>query len=395
MNNKHDSFASRYKSVIGQGCLTNSKHFDTDVYGVFPTCVVSASGVTIVDEHGDKYIDYKCGLGTNILGFDNPIITKAHEKARKVGQCPSYPTKFEADAAEALTEMFTFPERWKFLNSGSEACAAAAIIARSYTNRKLILSSGYHGWMPTFQALTPPHYGCNDDANIETFRIGRIANDVAAVIIEPDQYRPSELNAIRKECDKCGVVLVFDEIITSFRYRHYSVSGYTGCRPDLILLGKAMANGGTISAVGGHQDLMDSPYFVSGTFCGETTALAAVRAVVTTLQTHDLYQNDTLWDAGGRFKEEFNAISDAIQIDGYNTFGRFNATWEYLSLFRQQMCLAGYTLSTAWFYNNVHIEHQQEFMHAAKESIGRIERHEVKLKGKMPLKPMALIVRES
>ncbi len=390
----------RAQNCIAQGALTNSKHPFSFVYGVYPTHIINASGATVTDEKNKTYIDYICGLGTNLVGYGNPKLAGALRGCLDVGFSHSLPTRFEVETAEALKSMFHFCEVFKFLNSGSEACLAAVKIARAYTGRNLVLSDGYHGWGDDFVSLTPPATGVPERSSIRALTsLTDINSDVACVIVEPvvtdySDERRKYLNDLREACTKHGVILIFDEIITGYRFRSHAVCLDTNIRPDLLVIGKCMANGLTISAVGGLKEVMNGNYFISTTYAGEITALTIAKKVVEVLQKDIDYRISSLWEAGARFMEKFNSVApEVIKIVGYPTRGRFEGTPENKTLFMQEACDCGFLFGPSWFYNFPLMAHDDVVLSNVSDIILKVKAKRVVLRGEMPRSPFAAKVR--
>lgn len=387
--------------AIGQGALTNSKRPESHVMGVYPTHVKRGFGPKIMDMWGNEYLDYICGLGANILGYGHNKINLALIDHIKKGYSHSLPTYKEVEVAEKLKGKFLFCERFKFLKTGSEACSAAVKMARAYTGRRKVLSHGYHGWHDLFVSLTPPAKGVVGEFQIEKLDedLSKVdLTDVACVIIEPvidhiDRKRIDWLKDLREKCTKAGTVLIYDEVITGFRFDELSVANHTGIKPDLIILGKAMANGMPLSAVGGSKDILDGDYFVSSTYAGELLSLVACDAVMDIL-TKQKVRN--LWLAGEQFLEEFNKAGNGIiQIRAYPTRGVFVAEEEDLAIFFQEACKAGILFCKSWFYSVPLIEHKDYTIRICSMIIEKMKRKEFKLHGNKPKPAFAQNVREA
>ena len=393
----------RAQDCIAQSYLTNSKRPESLIKGIFPTHAKRGHGCHIWDHQGRKYLDFIGGLGTNLLGYANEPVNDAIRKQLSDGASLSLATHHELECAEKLKEMFVFADCWKFLKTGSEACSAAVRIARAKTGRMWVLSDGYHGWHDGFVSLTPPHLGClgAPEMRFSTAKDKGIPpTEVAAIIIEPvltewGPERAHELQALREHCTKYGIMLIFDEIITGFRFPKFSAAGYFGITPDLICLGKAIANGLPLAAVGGKYATMNAAeYFVSSTYAGETLSLVAAKAVMTQLQTKlDL---DWLWKQGKAFMETFNAIwPQGVRLEGYPTRGRLGGQDAAKALFMQEACTAGMLFGPSWWFNFPMVEEWRNAMGAIRAILEKIQRGEVVLKGEMPQSPFAQRVREA
>jgi aminotransferase MxcL len=381
------------RKYIAQGCLTNSKHPDRFVGGIYPTHAKSADGCTIIGNDNIAYIDFICGLGTNLFGYNNVLINQAVMSAMGQGFSHSLPTRHAAEACEKLCELFPFVDKWKFLKTGSEACSAAVRIARSNTQRRVILSDGYHGWHDQFVSLTPPASGVGATSAMRKYDVySQINADVAAVIIEPDRFTFDYLKMLRDACIAQGSLLIYDEVITGLRYKSYSVSEASKIRPDLIILGKAIAGGLPLAAVGGPPDLMDGDYFVSSTYAGEILSLAVCRKICEMIQTN--YKVDELWKTGGEFVQRFNELTKLVQIEGYNTRGAFKFVDDtYKALFFQESCKAGILFGPSWFWSFAHIGITDQVISVCDSIIRKLATGKVKIEGRLPTSPFAAKVR--
>jgi glutamate-1-semialdehyde aminotransferase len=388
----------RAQDSIAQGYLTNSKRPETFVKGVYPTHVARGQGCYLWDHKGKKYIDFICGLGTNLLGYGNESVSSAIRQWLPNGWSHSFGTHLEIELAEKLKGIVPFVDLWRFLKTGTDACLAAIKIARAATGRSLVLSEGYHGWSDDFVSLTEPALGVPRPRPIKTLG-AVIPDDTAAVIVEPvvtdaSPERLDWLRHLRTQCDKVGALLVFDEVITGLRFPKWTVSSYAGVTPDLIVLGKALANGMPLAAVGGKKAVMQSgEWFISSTYAGEVLSLAAAAATITTIERRLPLQH--LWDSGRRWLERFNAVADGVvRIDGYPTRGVLvGASPEHKALFMQEACMAGMLFGPSWFWNFPHAECAFDALGPIEAVCGRIRRGEVRLEGEMPRSPFAQQVR--
>lgn len=389
----------RSTESIAHGALTNSKRAQSFVKGVFPTHLTRGRGCYVWDTQGNKYIDFIAGLGSNLLGYAHPEISEAIVKQAALGSTLSLGTPLEVECAEKVKEMFPFVEKVRFLKTGSDACSAAIRIARASTRRGWIQSEGYHGWHDEFVSLTPPANGIpNDDYYIDRYHPENGVSGDAAVIIEPimtdmSQRRIAELKELRKKCTEIKTLLIFDEVITGLRFPNYSVAQEYNIIPDIICLGKALGGGMPISVVGGKANIMESDYFVSSTFAGETLSLAASLKTMQLLQTK--YKMDHLWEKGAQFLFRFNEIwRDGLTLEGYPTRSILKGEELTKALFMQECCKAGILMGTSLFFTFPHIDLMDEVLSAFSDILRRIRLKEVKLEGDLPIKPFAAKVRD-
>jgi len=392
-------YQRRAMECIAQGSLTNSKRPSCLIEGIYPTHLATGHGAYVWDVEGNRFLDFICGLGSNILGYGHPEVTEAIIHRAHQGATLSLSSYTELFTAEKVKELVPWVEQVKFLKTGSEACQAALRIARAYTKRNRVYTEGYHGWSDEFVSLTPPALGVMHHQWIRKLEAAEIEPDTAAVIIEPVMLDTSDdriawLRQLREFCTRNGVVLIFDEIITGFRYPGFTVAQHYGIQPDLICLGKAIANGMPLSAVAGKRDLMSGQeYFVSSTFAGETLSLAAATKTMQLLQTK--YRLEHLWEKGGQFLKAFNSIwPGMIQIEGYPTRGYFKGDPEVKAKFWQEACRAGILFGPSWFFNFHHISVMDQVLNTCSDILTRIRTGSVQLEGKAPQSPFAAKVRE-
>lgn len=393
---------NEYQEHIAQGCLTNSKHPNTHVYGVYHKVFRWGIDEYIYSTDGKKrWLDFICGLGTNLLGYGNKQVSASVASALKVGNSPSMPTRTEVDVAKKLKETFIGFDKVKFLKTGSEACSAAIRYARAHTGRQKILSQGYHGWHDSFTSITPPAMGVVRNQKVEMLTgLMQIDDDVAAVIIEPietsfTKARKDYLTEVRELCTKHGVLLIFDEIITGLRFNGHSVSNLWNIRPDMICLGKALGNGFPLAAVMGPRQVMDNPdVFVSSTYSGDVISLVAANAVLNILKTDPNYRIDQLWEDGIDFITKFNSFYPHVQITGYPTRGAFVGGPEIKALFFQEAFKAGMLFGPSWFYNFPLMKHKDNVLSACQDILTNIRLGKVKLEGKVPKSPFSVKYRK-
>jgi glutamate-1-semialdehyde 2,1-aminomutase len=260
-----------------------------------PERMVHASGCRVWDTAGREYIDYVMALGAVGLGYGYPQVSFAATEAIGGGVVGPLPPVLEGELAERLSGRIPWLERLRFFKTGAEAVAAAVRIARVATGRDFVVGCGYHGWLDWCQgdaiagvpAVTRALFRelpFNDVAAARTV-IREIGDTLAAVVVEPLVVaEPSRdwLDTLRAETTRVGAVLVFDEIKTAFRLGVGGAAERYGVKPDLACLGKAMANGFPLSAVGGRRDVMEAVTrtWISSTLATETVSLAAARATL-------------------------------------------------------------------------------------------------------------------
>lgn len=284
--------------------------------GGSPYLVARAEGAHVWDVEGNRYIDLVQSYGAVILGHAHPAVTAALRAAAPDGTSYGAPTPREMKLAEAISSRVASCEQVRLMNSGTEATSTAVRLARGATGRKRIVtfSGNFHGATDALLAAggsgvatlgLPGTAGVPDEAVANTIVapynvVPTLDDRVAAVIVEPvaanmGVVAPTQgfLQGLRRECDRVGALLVFDEVITGFRLGAGGAQEKYDVRPDLTCFGKVIGGGLPIGAVGGRRDLMAtlSPIgkvFHAGTLAGNPMATAAGLAALNEL-TDDVY----------------------------------------------------------------------------------------------------------
>ncbi len=202
-----------------------------------------------------------------------------------------------------------------------------------------------------------------------------------------------DAKALVNKINIAGDLFVRDESITGFRYPKYTLSGYNGSVPDIIVLGGTIANGMPLTAVAGKYHIMNAYPYGDGTIhSGEILSLAAALETMTLLQT--TYQLDWLWANGQKFLDEFNSYSDKLKLVGQPTHAEFVGDSMTKALFWQEACKAGMLFGQQWYYSFPAIEEARNAMGSIKTILQRVDRGDVKLEGDMPCSEFANKVRE-
>ncbi|HPH55291.1 MAG TPA: glutamate-1-semialdehyde 2,1-aminomutase [Smithella sp.] len=284
--------------------------------GGHPRFVLKAKGSRIYDTLGKAYIDYVLSWGPMILGHAHPDVTAAVRAALKQGTSFGAPTLSETAIAEMISSALPSIERIRMTSSGTEAAMTAIRLARGYTGRKLIVKFDgcYHGHSdsvlikagsgPTTLGI-PGSPGVPDDIARLTLSlpyndtialaktVKRYGSQLAAVIVEPvagnmGVVAPREefLKQLRVLTAKNGIVLIYDEVITGFRFTFGGYQNLVGITPDLTCLGKIIGGGLPVGAIGGRKKIMErlaptGDVYQAGTLSGNPVAMIAG---LTTLQ---------------------------------------------------------------------------------------------------------------
>ncbi len=291
-----------------------------------PLFIRSAKGAYLYDEDGNAYLELINSWGPMVLGHAHELIEKAVRDALSDSLSFGAPTRKEVEMAELIVDMVPSVEKVRMVNSGTEACMSAIRLARGYTGReKIIKFEGcYHGHGDSFLiaagsgAITmgvPDSPGvtkgvANDTLtapynNLEAVKQLVEANPgkVAAIIVEPvagnmGLVLPEEgfLDGLRQICNKDGIILIFDEVMTGFRLAPGGVQERMGVLPDITTLGKIIGGGMPVGAYGGKREIMDfvspaGPVYQAGTLSGNPIAMSAGLAILRHLrETPSVYE---------------------------------------------------------------------------------------------------------
>ena len=242
----------------------------------FPKYSDHAKGAYFWDVDGNRFIDYMCAYGPNILGYNDPDVDEAAAKQREKGDCITAPSAVMVDFAELLVDTVASADWAFFAKNGNDVASLAVMTARAHTRRKkLIFFKGYyHGVSPwaqkiDYSGIMPEdvmyniYVDWNDpEALREVFRKNR--GEIAAVIAQPymhgnfaDNLYPAEgfWQTVRSLCDENGTVLIVDDVRAGFRMDLAGSDHYFGFEADLICFCKAIANGYNVSALCGKNFL--------------------------------------------------------------------------------------------------------------------------------------------
>lgn len=298
----------------------------------YPPFIGQGSGSRLRDVDGNEYIDYLLGLGPMILGHRHPAVTRAVADAvAEYGTCFGLPYRLEVEAAEKVVDAVPGIEQVRFTNSGSEAVGTAVRLARATTGRRLVIrfEGHYHGWQDTVYwsnhvdpALAGPASSprpvaagpgvpleladtlivltWNDPDSFKRVMAER-GGEVAAVITEAAVFNtgcilpdPGYLELLRELTTCHGSMLIFDEVITGFRFARGGAQEWFGVIPDLTTLAKGLGGGFPVAAIGGSREAMrmiaEGRYSHSGTYNANVVQCAAVSATMDVLAEPGLYE---------------------------------------------------------------------------------------------------------
>ncbi|MEU2562352.1 glutamate-1-semialdehyde 2,1-aminomutase [Streptomyces longispororuber] len=298
----------RLHAMVPGGAHTYAKGDDQYPEGLAPV-ISHGRGAHVWDVDGNRYVEYGSGLRSVSLGHAHPRVTEAVRRQLDRGSNFARPSVVEVEAAERFLATVPTAEMVKFAKNGSDATTAAVRLARAATGRPRVAICADHPFFSVddwFIGTTPLSAGVpaattrltvafpyGDLAATEEL-LARHRDEIACLVLEPATHTeppPGYLAGLRDLADRYGCVLVFDEMITGFRWSEAGAQGLYGVVPDLSTFGKALGNGFAVSALAGRRALMergglrhsgDRVFLLSTTHGAETHSLAAAMAVQAT-----------------------------------------------------------------------------------------------------------------
>ena len=326
MQTKSEKLWQRAKKHIASGTQTYSKQAQRYVQGVYPAFIERGKGAFVFDSDNNAYLDYPCALGANLLGYANDYINDRVKARIDKGILFSLPNQLEIVLAEKLCKLFPSMQKVRFVKSGSEAVSAGIKIARAYTGLDDVISFGYHGWHDWSTPVTEQKLGSPNDGHIFKLEFNNLVqleqllrdNAVACVVIDPYVFTEPDkgyYDKLIKLSHKYKALVLFDEIVTGFRWQDWSVQNHYKINPDLSTFGKSMANGFPISVIGGkskYMDMLDKGCFVSTTFGGELASIEGALATIEFCEKHMVQEH--IFETGQLLQEGFNQSAQLFSL---------------------------------------------------------------------------------
>ena len=294
--------------------------------GGIPRFMERGEGAYLFDVDGNRYLDFCCSWGPLILGHADPGVVRAVGERARRGMTFGTVTELEYQLAEFIVTHVDAVEKVRFVSSGTEAVMSVIRLARGFTGRDLILKfeGCYHGHcdhllikagsgLATFGQPSSAGVPANitsetaviplDNEEILYDFFKKNGGKLAAVIIEgiPANnglliQRREYLRLLRTLTEKCGALLIFDEVITGFRLGLGGAAKYYDVKPDLVTFGKIIGGGMPVGAFGGRADIMEilsplGPVYQAGTLSGNPIAMAAGLATLKKLTGGAIYSS--------------------------------------------------------------------------------------------------------
>lgn len=402
-------FSEAQEHILG-GVNSPSRAYK-GVGGGTPVFMKRGSGAYFWDEDDNEYIDYLGAYGPIITGHAHPTITKAIQIAAENGVLYGTPTKLENQFAKKLKEAIPSLEKVRFVNSGTEAVMTTIRVARAYTGRdKIVKFAGcYHGHSDLVLVAAgsgPATLGTPDSAgvtkniakevitvpfnDIDAYRqaLEKWGDEIAAVLVEPIvgnfgmvEPAPGFLEQVNELTHQHGGLVIYDEVITAFRFMYGGAQDYLGVYPDMTALGKIIGGGLPIGAYGGRVDIMEKvaplgPAYQAGTMAGNPASMSSGIACLDVLSEDGVYEHldhlGSLLEEGllklarkHHVKATVNRIKGALTLyfgsETITNYDQANATnGEHFSIFFKSMLDQGINLAPskfeAWFLTIKHTE---------------------------------------
>jgi len=318
MGKTHPDYFGKARRVISGG--VNSPVRAWKSVGGNPVFVSKAKGSRIFDVSGREYIDYVLSWGPMILGHAHPKVIAAISHASKKGTSFGAPTDTETQMAELISNAIPSMELVRMTSSGTEATMTAIRLARGFTGRTMIakFDGCYHGHadsllsaagsgVTTFGIADSPGVPGEltrltmslpyNDIEVLEKTIDIHGSDLAAIIIEPVAGnmgvvppRKGFLEKLRELTKRNGILLIFDEVITGFRFAFSGYQNLIGIKPDLTCLGKIIGGGLPVGAIGGKRKIMErlaptGDIYQAGTLSGNPLAMSAGLATLNVMKS--------------------------------------------------------------------------------------------------------------
>jgi glutamate-1-semialdehyde 2,1-aminomutase len=331
--NESNRLRERAKRLIPGGAHTYSKGDDQFPY-LSPGFITHALGARVWDPDGNEFIDWGMGLRSVCLGHAyEPILDEVRAQLER-GVNFTRPSLLEADLAEFLVDLVPAAEMVKFAKNGSDVTTAAVRLARAFTDRDVVIRCIDHpffsvdDWfigntamdagIPKSTKELTKNFPFNDVNALEQL-LNSHRGQVACIILEPAATAapaPGFLERVKELSIQHGAVLIFDEIITGFRWNVRGAQHLYGVTPDLATFGKAMANGFSLSALVGKREIMERGglehhhprvFLLSTTNGTECHCLAASLRTIQILRDTPIIEEN--WHIGRQLREGFNELA--------------------------------------------------------------------------------------
>ena len=418
-NNSNKLFKKAIK-IIPYGSQTFSKGTKAFSDGVSPKFLSKGKGCEVWDVDGNKFIDYVMAAQPLILGYADKEVNNAVKSQLELGSTFSVGNKLELDVANLLIKHIPDAEGVRFGKNGADATSIAVRLSRAITKRDHIAFCGYHGWhdwfigttdlnlgIPKFNKQLAHSFEYNNIQSLEKI-FKKFKNKIACVIMEPitvNGPKNNFLQDVKTLCKKNKSLLVFDEIVTGFRYSLGGAQKLTGVIPDLSCWAKAMSNGVPVSAITGKWQYIKQleKVFFSFTYGGDCIGLAAAKATINKLEKKNVI--DHLYKVGSRLKKGMNDLikvynlDDIIECSGYpcrtvmtiKRMGRYKKPLITKTLIQQELMSRGVLWSQyhsiSYSHKNKHIDYSLNAFEDSFKKLNKIIKNNKRIENHLLGKP--------
>lgn len=313
------------------GTQTNAKRPYPQFDDTMPKFIERGKGCRLWDMEGKEYIDFRLALGPVTLGYCYDEVDDAVRAQMSKGVLFSMASPIELELARILHETIPNAEMVRFMKTGEDANLCNVRIARAYTQREMILTSGYHGYPDWFAVDASPINGVpailKDYAKIipwgdfdEAERLIRQYKErIACVVSIPYDMNEDTSGAyikhLRTLTQEYGILLVLDEVWTGFRLAYGGAQELFGVEADLVSYAKAMANGYPLSSFVGKRQYLETlnSFRMTTTYAGETLSIAAAIATLKIMKRDRVH--DHLNAMGRKLMDGFNRLAAEYGIE--------------------------------------------------------------------------------
>jgi glutamate-1-semialdehyde 2,1-aminomutase len=441
---KSNQIYARAEQIIPAGSQTFSKGVTQFVEGFAPKYIQSGKGAYTYDVDGNRYLDYIMACHPIILGYADPDVNQAVIQQLELGSTFSLMNELEVDVTELLIQTVPCAEMARFGKNGADATSAGVRIGRAVTGRDHVAYCGYHGWHDWYIANTDLNDGIprfnqelahsfeynNLDSLEQIFQ--EHPEQVAIVIMEPltiskprcmkkdsgcgesqchSQCQQTFLHEVKRMAHHYGALLMFDEVITGFRFSVGGAQELVGVTPDLTAIAKGISNGVPLSAIVGKKEYMSvlNKTFFSFTYGGDCLGLAAASACIPKICRENVPSHLDI--VGERLKSglnlifEENQISDYLQCVGYpcrsivalDGQGQFDnlemKSFVQQELIRRGILWAGYH-AISWSHKEEEIDTTLSAFSEVAELLSSLIRQNVNLRSFIEGKPVRPVFRK-
>ena len=301
----------------------------------FPIYMDRGKGPRKWDVDGNEYIDYRVGHGSMILGQANPAIVRAVQAQVEKGTHLGASSELEVKWGQLVRRLVPSVEKMRFHSSGTEANMMAFKMVRAFTRKSKIVKfrNSFHGWSDYAYALDPEQhrrFGIPEaisetmvvvpDHDLDTLdRALADDDDIAAVVYMGNDISPPEfIRGMREVTERRGVLLIFDEVVSGFRWSRAGCQGRIGVRPDLSTFAKILAGGLPGGCVAGRGEIVDTigqgGIAHPGTFNANPLSAAAGVAALSIIEKEPILE--TAEAMAGRLRQGINETLRRLEIPG-------------------------------------------------------------------------------